>query len=311
MTQGVAMGYGADLVGWYAEANFADASFTTIGTPVALNGFGKVTEFTFTAGVERQAIRGVGHQKRQNDPIVSESFELSVSTLWQYDAVNDTIYDLITDLINNVGNSRKSYCVKVLAKPDGATEEFLYLLGVTLRNFSVALALDDTIKVEISFDVADIDDGEETSPARDWGTADIGTDPTNSSLDPTTYSGATITTWGITPSLIAQLQDFNFEFNVNPILIKNYTSKSHINQAQGAIDISYSGSAFGDGTSMGAAAIVNAVLSDSSGNIVIDIDGTYSFTLTAASYNSANVPIKEVDLTVIDFDGEANDLGIA
>jgi hypothetical protein len=53
------------------------------------------------------------------------------------------------------------------------------------------------------------------------------------------------------------------------------------------------------------------LLGDASGNLVIAIDGTESFTLTACSYDSVSVPVNEADLTILDFSGQANNLALA
>ena len=162
--------------------------------------------------------------------------------------------------------------------------------------------------MELVFDVAEIDDG--TGGTRDWGVTQL---PANtipvSVVDPTVFEGAAFT-WALGVSIVSELQDFTIDWNCNPILIKNYTSKSHILQAQGKIEVKFSGSAYGDETSMGTSALLNDLLADSTGNITVNVDGTNSIVLVAGSYDKIDYPIKEADLIVMDFEGTANNATI-
>jgi len=264
----VSMGYNSKAE-WIAETNFAEGADTSMDG-VTVKSFGKIKSIELSSSEEREDVYTIESQNRTNDPIINEIHELTISTYWQ-SAANNTVYEFLSDALSD----QKSYCIKLTSKPDGSTPEYLYLEGCTLTGFSINSNTGSSVEVELNIRVAEIydDDYVAASPAS---TPETGS--TTSSVDPSVYHDLTITFPANLLAIASNLQEFSFDVNFNNIEIKNYTTKGIVGNPQGAHEISFNFSAYGDGTSQGAGGLLSKLLGDGSGNITWS-DGTYTFTL--------------------------------
>lgn len=293
----ISVGYNAQI-GWGAEAAFAEGADTTLAA--AVNGMGIITDCTINTSVERTHVYGIGNQTRVNDPILSESYEWSVSILWQ-NAATDTAYEFIKDIIDNYGASRKSYCIRIDTIPDGSTTEILYLEGATINNISIDANVGDVVKTEISGIAKEVF-GDDWTSTKYPNATDVTVDTT----DPEQYHGSAIGGFSNIVDVSSQLTKFHVEINYNNNRIDTFSGANMVLASQGAIEVSFSGTVYGDGTSMGVGDMLSDMIGDQSDNLTFGIDGTKTLTLTGASLDSVNYPIKEKESIMIDFEGRAN-----
>ena len=291
----VSMGYNCQA-GWNTETNYAEGASTSLNA--AVNGMGLVSEVTVTPSVARKNIYCLGNQVRVNDPILSQNYDVSITMEWQ-NATTNCAYHWINDIIDNYGTSRHSYCIRIDAKPDGTTAEYLYLEGMVVNNISFKFPVGDTITVEVS----------------GWCKEGLGDDwsgtcyPTATSItvdttDPEQWHGADIAGWSNIVDVSGHLQEFTVEINYNAKRIDDFDSGGKASLgAQEAIEISWSGSYYGDGTTMGDGGVLEDMVGDKTDNIAIDVDGSHTLTLTGSSIDGMTFPIKEKELIVVDFNG--------
>jgi len=136
------------------ESSYAEGVATTCATAGGADtsffkAFGIVTEFNLNPALTRGNISGIGNQTRTNDPILQENYELSISVLWQDDASQGTIHQFLEDLEDQSYDA--SYLIRIRSLNDGSNDEFLYLLGCVLQNFSVKTNVGDFLVVDLSF----------------------------------------------------------------------------------------------------------------------------------------------------------------
>jgi len=125
--------------------------------------------------------------------------------------------------------------------------------------------------------------------------------------NPTMYHECTITYPAGLIAIANELQSTTISYNTNAIPIWNFSDSTFYNNTDGHHEISFNGSAFGDGTSMGSTALLSKLISAAgTGNIVFKIGSNWEFNIVAASYDNISYPLKEKELIVMDFDGTAN-----
>ena len=125
--------------------------------------------------------------------------------------------------------------------------------------------------------------------------------------DPVMYHNCTITYPAGLIAIANELQETTLDYNTNVVPIWNFADKTLYNIADGHHEVKFSGTAYGDGTSMGASALISKLISAAgTGNIVFKIGSNWEFNIVAASYDNISYPLKEKELIVMDFDGTAN-----
>jgi len=299
----VSLGYNCQ-VGWNTETSYAEGADTTLAS--AVNGMGIITDFSINPSVTRKNVYGLGNQTRVNDPILSQTYEFSITILWQ-NAGTNSAYHFVNSIIDNYGTSAKSYCIRIDAKPDGSTAEYLYLEGCMISTISIKASIGDVVTVDISGWCKEVFGDDWTSTC--YPTA---TSITVDSTDPEPWHGSDVGGWSNIVDISGHLQDFSVEINFNPKRIDDFDSggKASLGVQEG-IEVSFSGTYYGDGTTMGASGVINDMISDQSDSIAWDLDGSHTLTLAGSSLDSMSVPIKEKELIVIDFSGTSNTAALA
>jgi hypothetical protein len=294
----VSMGYNTG-VQWIVESTYAEGADTTVDLK-SLKSIGLTKSVELSSSVEREDAYGIESQNRINDPIINEIHELTITTYWQ-GAATETVYEFLKSALT----AQNSYVIRIEAKPDGSTSEFLYLEGCTLTGFSITSDTGAVVEVELTIRVAEIYSNDWVAVLTESATG------TTDTTDPTVYHDLTITFPAGLLAIASELQAFSFEVNFNNIEIKNYSSPGIVGNPQGGIEITFSFSAYGDGTTQGATALLSKLLGDGSGTITWADGGVpKTFTLAGCSYDSINTPINEKELIVLEGEGKANTVAL-
>ena len=304
----VSMGFDTH-VGFQVETNFAEGADTTIGAGGTVDGMGVVTDFSFNPSVTRHHTYGLGSQTRRFDPIITQQYEWSVDLIWQDTTgpiVADNAYEFVKEIVSNIGTARKSWCIKVLATPDGSNVENLYLEGATVNDLSMKASIGEVITVSISGQAKELLGDDWSATAYPTGSTSVTIDD----ADPAVYHQSDIAAFSTITDFSAQLQSWSLDLNWNSIRIDSYDSGGKmILQAQGKYDISVSGSFYGDSTSIGAGETFSDMATGSD-PLTIAIDGTKTFTLAGFSLDSLTYPFKDSEMLIVDFEGMANTVSL-
>jgi len=296
----VSTGYNVKIA-WNTETNYAEGADTSFASTI--QGMGIVTDFTLTPSVTRKHIYGVGNQVRINDPILSQSYEFSITMEWQ-NASTDCAYEWINDIIDNYGTSANSYCLRIDAKPDGSTTEVLYLEGVLINNVTIKASIGDTVTAEVTGYAKEVF-------GDDWTTTlyPTATYVTVDTTDPEQWHGGDIAGWSNIVDISGHMQEFTVTINYNSKRIDDFESGGKVSLgAQEGIEISWSGTYYGDGSTMGDGGVLEDMIGDKADTIVWDLDGSHDLTLTGASIDSLGFPLKEKELVIIDISGMAHSI---
>lgn len=303
-------------VGWHEETTYNEGINvgTSFNGAANINRVGIVTDFTVTPAVTRHHTYGLGSQTRTNDPILEINYDWSLTAIWQTSQADDTIYQFVNHVVTNYTVALwNSYCFRINAVPDGvaANAASLYLEGAVVQTISIKLSVGDVVTVTMSgFAAAVYTDNWVLDTANEFPAAtDV---PAVVATDPTAWhiGDAAAGTFGTIVDISARMQEFTVDINFNCPKIPGFASGENVMSGPGALEVSCSGTYYGDGTSMG----VGSVLSDMQtglATLVIDIDALTDITLTAFSMDNMSFPFKEKELIIMTFDGKANSCTVA
>ena len=310
----ISSGYNV-ILGWQEETpNYGQAAAVTItaGDATDINRLGIVTDFTLSPALTRHHTYGLGSQTRTNDPILEYNYDWSFSALWQAGGADDTIYQFVKDVLDNYTSVLwESFCFRVDTIPaGGATQEHLYVIGSVVTNVSFKLSAGDVITITSSGFAKDVENG---AAARNWGATMLPTAtaiPSAVGTDPAAWHEGDVGTWGTIVDVSGQIQDFTVDWNLNCPKIPDFDSGgTNSMSGPGAVEVSWSGTYYGDGTTMG----VGAVLSDMAAGVadlVVGLDAGKSLTFVDASIDNMSYPFKEKELIIISFDGKSNHISL-
>ncbi len=192
----VSMGYGSEI-GWAGESAYGTAAATTTDAGAGgddsffFDSFGIVTDFNLSTVLERHETRGMATQTRNADPILKETYELTINSLWQDDASRGTIYKFLETYEDGTYDS---FLIRIMDKPDGSTNEYIYLIGCVLQNYDIKIDVGDVVSVDLTFKCKQID-------SDDWQSL-IGEDYDNV-IDDTTITASL----GLTADIVSNMDD--------------------------------------------------------------------------------------------------------
>lgn len=195
MVVNVSFGYQSEI-GWMGESSYGEGIATTLAgaggnDSLFFDSFGIVTDISLNNTAEKYNAYGIGNQTRIADPILNEKYELAVTCLWQDDSSRGTVHRFLETVEDATYDS---FVIRILSEPDGDGNEYLYLIGCKLQNYTPKVGVGEVVTIDLNFKCKQID-------GDDWQTL-AGEDYDNVLTDATVAAG-----FGLHTDIVANMND--------------------------------------------------------------------------------------------------------